>query len=57
MQDAEGAGPGQELVVSSGSCRELLVGQERAEHGDHGRTVHFLVGVNAEDHVLRRLLC
>lgn len=56
MQEAEGAGPGQELAVSDGGRRELLMGQERAEHRDHGGDVHVLVGVNAEDHVLRRLL-
>lgn len=57
VQDAEGAGPGEELAVSGSGGRELLVSQQCAERGDHCGDVHVLVGVDPEDHVLRGLWC
>ncbi|MFJ5534134.1 hypothetical protein [Streptomyces sp. NPDC093261] len=42
------------MAVSGGSGWKLLVGQERAEHGDHGGDMHVLAGVRPQNHVLCR---
>ncbi|CQR60430.1 Hypothetical Protein sle_09670 [Streptomyces leeuwenhoekii] len=54
VQGAEGACPGQELSVSGAGGRELLVGQERSEHGDYGGDMHVLVGVHSQDHIFHQ---
>jgi hypothetical protein len=53
-QGAERTCPGKELAIAGSGDRELLVGQEHPEHGDHGGDVHVFVGINSQDHVLRQ---